>query len=195
MKEKFNHLYEEMISLVKGLLRKDLPDLEVAESCYRITFSYWEEMKKKCHEMKFADQQEEIEFFRCIKPKFTSQIEYYIFLYEALLAEPKNTTGSSTQDIIGFWEGEPKRYQRFYDKNSEFIQYYESGKRHLDKQYFIQTNKIPGLTSTVRVYDMDSCLYSLYGQLLTTWLANKMYHEYVERKLESLGVIDPFKKK
>ncbi len=190
MKEKFSQLYEEMMSDVKRLLKKELPELERAESCYRITLKYWEEVKKDCTKIKFADQSEEIEFFREIKPRFTCQIEYYIFLYEALLMEPKNSTVNSIQDIIRFWEDEPKRYKRFYDKNEEFIQYYESGKRHFDSQYFIRTNKNPGITSTVRMYDMDSGLYSLYGQLLTTWLANKMYHEYVQAKIEELkGII------
>lgn len=187
MKEKFNRLYEDMMSDAKRLLRKELPELERVECCYRITESYWAQVKELCKEMKFADQNEEIEFFKDIKPKFTSQIEYFLILYEALLMVSKNFSEFSTQEALLFWENETKRYKRFYEKNEEFIMYYENDERNLDSQYFVRTNKNPGITANVRVYDMNSNLYSLHGQLLTTWLANKMYYEYVLKKLETLA--------
>ena len=97
MQERFNHLYEGMMSDVLRLLQTELPELKRVESCYRITTKYWTKVKAICSETSFANSGEEIEFFRCVRPQFTSQIEFYLILYEAMLMVPKNISTDSVQ--------------------------------------------------------------------------------------------------
>lgn len=90
--------------------------------------------------------------------------------------------------IVGFWENEGKRFKWFCDKHSEFIEYYESGKRYNDSVYFLRENDIAKDFVSTSLHDMDKAFTTSHERLLRSYLANKKYWEYCrERRVSLVG--------
>src|SRR5689334_9574083 len=132
MNQKYQLLYSDMqkdIARCEGL---DLPEGEWVTACFWIAHSYWERLKKNIDPTKFDSEKDEIDFFRNVKPQFTSHIEYYTIVSEALICVPQKR-----EDAIVYWKGEANRFKRFCERNDDFLRYYESGKRFKDSLYFL----------------------------------------------------------
>jgi hypothetical protein len=167
-------------------MQLDLPETERVESSFWIASNYWDKLKammkgrdKKVIE--FKDDNEEIDFFRNVKPRFTCHIEYYAILSEALQFVPKDQKA-----VTHFWKEEYKRFGRFCSKNETFVSYYESGEQYGNSIYFLRENKQPGTFVTTVPYDADENLCSSHDRVLRSYLAHKMYNDYVRGRIKSL---------
>ena len=80
----------------------------------------------------FKSEEEEIRFFKEIKPKLFSRLIYYQKLYEFEVMRPNG----SIDVQIRYIEKELNRLTDFFDQNLEFYVYYRSGNTHLDQFFF-----------------------------------------------------------
>jgi hypothetical protein len=181
MNEKYQLLYSEMLKDIARCEQLELPDAEWVTACFWIAHNYWERLKKLTNPNGFKNESEEIEFFRNVKPQFTSYIEYFTILSEALVCVP-----SHSMEAICYWEEEAKRFKRFCERNEEFITYYESGERYKDSLYFLKRNVNTGYVPKAPVYDVEPEYCTSQDHLVRSYLANKKYNEYVQKRLESL---------
>ncbi|RFM34451.1 RteC domain-containing protein [Chitinophaga silvisoli] len=79
----------------------------------------------------FDNENEEIEFYKDIKPEFDSTI---IFLFRLLSIIINCPTSKDKQ--IEYYDIEITKIKKFYSNNKEFLLYNKSGGTHLDKFYF-----------------------------------------------------------
>ncbi len=173
-------LYDEMLSKISDKsIQPNKTDL--VESCFWIASKYWETLKKSIDKSFYSDQASEIKFFRTIKPKFTSQVQYYSMLAEAQLFVPEEV---GLQVI--YWRDELKRYRRFCERFNEFVDYYESNAVYLDNIYFVKVppDWVPAFQPVT--YDADKNFCSTHDHLVRGILAHRMYNAYVHEKLASL---------
>ncbi len=197
MKQEYELLYNDMLRDIERCLQLPHPEKENAERCFWIGKKYWGKLKDVVKEKGFKEASQEIEFFRDVKPQFTFHIEYFVILSEALRFAPKLTPvpdevagclksevweAATKRGIIDYWENEGKRFKRFYDKHSEFIEYYESGKRDNDSIYFLRENDVAKDLAISSLYDRDTTYSTSHERLLRTYLANKKYWEYCKEK-------------
>jgi hypothetical protein len=77
----------------------------------------------------FTDPDEEIFFFKTIKPLFTAEREYHQRLYHA------NVFGTGNDS---FWEHECTRMQKILFEHHAFADYYHNGYTHNDYPWFRQ---------------------------------------------------------
>lgn len=177
MKIQHEQLYQEMMAAITAKSQQ-ANKTDMVESSFWIASKYWELLKKSIDITFFENEGSEIDFFRNIKPRFTSQIQYYTILAEVMLFVPEDT-----EEQIIYWKDELKRYQRFCDKNEEFVAYYETGCVHMDSVYFVRVNPdwIPMYQPAT--YDADKSFCSSHDHLVRGLLANKMYYDFVKQKL------------
>ncbi|HEX7903910.1 MAG TPA: RteC domain-containing protein [Chitinophagaceae bacterium] len=180
MKHQWEHFYSLMLIDLRHANAMKLPKIEWVECCYWIAKNYWYKLKELFLERIIYADSEEIEFFRDVKPKFTSHIEYYLILSQGLLFAP-----DSPSEQLEYWEGELRRYQRFYAPNDMVINYYESGCHSSDALYFLQRNNQQGLLLHERIYEDMDCRSS-HDHVVRGLLAHRMYQDYVQRKLFEL---------
>ena len=154
------------------------------EDCFWIACQYWNKLKELIRIEPFSGETEEINFFKNIKPKFTCYIEYFVILNEALLFIQENVP-----DKITHWEQEANRYKRFCDRNRNFIRYFEGRGRDLDSNYFLERNNRQSALPQERIYDDGDCRSS-HDSIVRSFLANKMYNDYVKVKLDELSKIE-----
>lgn len=90
------------------------------------------------------------------------------------------------ETAIRYWKEEAGRYQRFQKRHADFIQYYDSGCRERDAEYFLLRNNRMDTKPQERLYEDEDCRSS-HDHLVRGLLASRMYQEYVEEKLKQLS--------
>lgn len=181
MNSKYEPLYRDLLNDMARCRQLELPDAEIAEHCYRVALNYWRRLKEYFGQRMMYVDEEEMDFFKAIKPQFTAHIEYNLLLNQALLFIP-----ADKEAAIRYWKEEEGRYQRFQKRNADFIQYYDSGCREKDADYFLLRNYRADMKPQERIYEDEDCR-SFHDHIVRGLLANRMYHEYVEDKLKQLS--------
>ncbi len=120
----------------------------------------------------FKNQQEEIQFFKEVKPLFNREIIYFIELYHIEANKPV----ANGNDQKKYYEKALKRLRDFFDQNRELYNYYLTDKKDMDHIYFLRTEAF-AMRQPLFISEMDqqfSTPYSLklaqlqaYEQLCT----------------------------
>jgi hypothetical protein len=104
MNANFLELYEALVRDINDILQTGSSEKEKMESCFRSGIEHWNKLKEKIKREDFATEEEEIHFFKNVKPRFTGEMEYYTQRYHAILFLPETDTKSQTN----FWGGRAK---------------------------------------------------------------------------------------
>ncbi|HSZ85760.1 MAG TPA: RteC domain-containing protein [Puia sp.] len=180
MNANFLALYEEFIRDLKIILNKNTDDKEKMEFCFRCGIDHWNKLKEKIKQEGFASEEEEINFFKNIKPRFTGEIEYYTQRYHAILFLPLG----DTQSQINFWEGELGRLNKFFGSYHEFFNYIHSKKTDRDHRYFLRSNSDGSNIAHANVFDMDQQTATSHDWLLTNMIGYEKYKKFVLEELK-----------
>ena len=173
MIHKYQEIYLNMLTEIDKCWQTCKADKEKAENCFWMAHHYCNRIKELASTNGFSSDQEEIDFFRDVKPRFTCFLDFYVILSESLMFVPKEP-----QPALDFWNEESKRFERFCHKNHLFISYFESGCTHLDDEYFLRRNIRPELLS-VSQSDGNKDYCTNYDMILGNYLAQKKYLEYI----------------
>jgi len=89
IRERATYLYG-LMNLEVDQCRKDEKKTlaDIAECCFQSCIKYWDILRGEVATYTFPDEDEEVNFFKNIKPLFTSQAEYYTLLYHAEMFKP-----------------------------------------------------------------------------------------------------------
>ena len=181
MKQEFRRLYKEMLQDIHRCMQLELSERERVDGCFWIARNYWDKLKAILKMRGFKDENDEIDFFRNVKPRFTCYIEYYVILTEALVCVP-----ISKDAAVSYWKEEVNRVKRFCDKHSDFIIYYQCKRRHSDAIYFLRKNNRATVVTLPAVYDADPEYGTSHDSIIRTFLAYDMYAKYVRKRLWEL---------
>lgn len=128
----------------------------------------------------FESVEDEIHFFKVIKPQFYSKYIYFINVYNFIMQKP---TGSDdfVKDYINY---ELTDLKRFFDHNHSFYQYYRSGSTLMDQVYFTRG----GFDVHVELEDFEEDeLYSTsHDYKLSKIIANEKYQDFLNLELQKL---------
>lgn len=128
----------------------------------------------------FEGLEDEIEFFKHIKPNFYSKYIYYISLYNFHIKKP---TGSNNiiQDYISSHLADLKH---FFDHNQVFYQYYRAGSTHLDNFYFIRGNF--DIYTEFDDFQGDEIFSTSHDYKISKLIANKQFQEFLLLKCKEI---------
>lgn len=179
--DKWQPVYNEFVRKIEKCFTNFATEKEQVQSAFEIAIKYWEGVKMTLPAHTFKDSVAEKHFYKYIKPRFTCYIEYLSKVYLGLCYEPEKRP--EVQQL--FWTNESKKLQKFTDKNSDFVAYYKSGNVEHDAQYFLPENYDLGNFTVSKIYDMDGEFMTSHDHLVAELLAQEMYHDYVDKKIEA----------
>lgn len=134
------------------------------------------ELKAFCRTYQFIDAQEEIRFFKDVKPVLVSQYLYQQERWKALRAdsyyEPKQKLTYYTQAL--------GKLQRFAQQNDEFCRYFISGATYLDHHYFTRQPQ------AAKWVNQDDNFSTSHDSKVAKVLAYEMLREYFVQTIETL---------
>lgn len=115
----------------------------------------------------FATREEEMSFFRTMKPYTGSLLQYYNSLLRLELSKP----AGSFDMLYRYYGQEQEGIRRFYEENKFLVSYYRSGETFLDDKLFVRVEGTVG--AGIGNPPQDGSLSSLCDSFVTAFLSNE----------------------
>lgn len=172
--------------LEKDLKKVDLTNQDAiikAEKSIAIIDASINELRKFVTANPFNSKQDEIDFFKTMKPEIVSKLIYFVSIFDIERKRPKG----GAEEKIKYFDAKIKKFQDYYNDNNGFYQYFKGGETYSDKLYFLRKNK------TIRIH--IDCYGSYMGDdfsanLDTTYAKFRGYKlaiEYFQNEIEKLS--------
>jgi len=130
----------------------------------------------------FLSTQDEIQFFKHIKPQIISKLIYYVKLYNIESKRPR----SSSKFQIKYLNSQINKLQVFFNDNLEFYHYYRRGATTLDEQYFVR-GKLDLRSPTESFHSfIDDEFSTCQDSTVATIMAFDMLIVYLQQEIEKL---------
>jgi len=130
----------------------------------------------------FASQEEEIAFFKHIKPQFVYRLIYYNEVYHIEMGKPQG----GEKAIRKFLNQELGKLQQFYAENQSFYKYYRMGSSYLDYIYFVRSEPDISFTLDSTYFHADPRFSTPYDYKTAKVIANEWLQHYLEGALQRL---------
>ena len=139
-------------------------------------------VKKYLTEEGFKNDEEEIHFFRCIKPQILGKLIYYNKIYRIETTCPV----SNGKMYYNYFSGQLANLKREYTEhlcNSDFYRYYHSGRTDRDDTYFKRgnINYHDGLNSIV--FEIDPEFSTFFDYKTARIISNDLLYTYLLTKI------------
>ena len=161
-------------------------EVQKAEQGIMACQKYVEKLREFITGRDFADEKEEIHFFKYQKPAFTSRLLYYIYLL-------KLESGIGINDRLAklrYYKRQMRNVAAFSRRNKEFIYYYRTGSTALDELYFKRGNADIKLLSNPLIFQFDPQFSTLHDHLVAKLVAKERIAKHIGERLHELEGID-----
>lgn len=179
MKTFSQSLMEQLSRNLEGIHLQNEEALSYSELAVRTILNTLEELKLFLASYSFPTKNEEILFFKEIKPQFTSLLIYYNEIYKMESNLPFGTASRSRK----YYEAELVKLQGYFDENVEFYRYHQKGNTFLDKKYFIRSKYDLKLTLDSFYLQADRSFSTSHDYQIARLIANERLKKYIESKI------------
>ena len=147
-------------------------DISIDTALYMVEFirPLFEELRTFIAKYEFQDKDEEILFFKNIKPAILSKLLYFNHIYVIELRKPSGGIDS----IRDYYKERLASITNFFNANLDFYQYYRSKASHLDKYYFLRGRENYKLCHGCGMFDKDPLFSTCYDHKVAKILAYDM---------------------
>ena len=130
----------------------------------------------------FSNKEEEIYFFKHIKPEVLSRLLYFTEIYNTEMRKPHG----SIEVLKKYYNDRLDELTSYFESNLDFYQYYRSKATHLDNHYFVRGHIDFKLCPNCIPYDRDPEFSTCYDHKAAQILANDMLCIYLNKKLHGV---------
>ena len=153
-----------------------------AAECITICHHHLQLAKELVTTSGFRFEEQEIQFFREIKPAMLGKLNYYIALHQFTAAEALLGADTRERHYLGHLE-KIEQYTKF---NSSFIQYLASGSTHRDKEYFTRYYSDLKLLGEPLAFHVDPAFSTFYDIRAGEYYGHIAFAKYLTNGLNSL---------
>lgn len=175
-------LNSEVLRSIERIESRDTDVLKKSLEASRVLGEAFDRLKQYIIGYRFQNDDEEIKFFKEIKPRLFCRLIYYRKLYNIEMNRPVGSIEAQRE----YLDAHVRAINAYTQKRLDFIRYFRSGATHLDSLYFLR-----GQTDTEQY--LETFYYELDPQFSTNAdfkvakiLANDMLSVYLMGELESL---------
>lgn len=136
-------------------------------------------LKKIVSKNNFKSDTEEIQFFKELKPQFTSKLIYFNMVYKIEMKRPNG----GNRILKKYYHNELLKLKLFFDNELEFYQYYRSGSTYLDYKYFQRGKFDIKLALDNYYFETDTTFSTSHDFKVAQILANDLLQLYLENQL------------
>lgn len=180
-------LLEEMEQQLKAIHAQTRDPVRYAEQAIKLLVTILEQLKTFSVKYKFVDVNEEIEFFRDIKPRFACRLLYYNDVYNIEVSKPLG----QEKGMRKYYKSELAKLKSFFDDNLEFYRYYRTGDRELDGRYFVRRRFDLRPTLDSAYFQADHRFSTSHDFKVARIMANDMTRIYLEERLATTNDRQP----
>jgi len=141
------------------------------------------EVKSFVLEKGFDSTEDEILFFKTIKPKFTSKLIYF---KKVRNLESRKPLGSR-RIIREYLDSELNKLNNYFTENMEFYNYYRMGNNFLDPKIFTRNNTEISYNLEYFYFELDHRFATTHDYKVRAIIGNEIFQNYIENKIVSLS--------
>lgn len=140
-------------------------------------------LKKQFLKDKTMSLDSEIDFFKNIKPKFTSLYIYHNTIFKIETKMPHGGEKITKK----YLNNELKKLKRFFDNNLDFYNYHRTGSSFLDFKYFVRGSHDVKLRLDSFYFEADHNFSTSHDFKVAKIIAYDLIQVYLETKLSNIG--------
>lgn len=172
-------------SLERTLPKVNFTDPDFSEKLEKGVFQSAKTLKilrEKTQEKKFKNKEEEITFFKKIKPRVVGKVIFYLNLDNIR----KQIPVQSTKNIKKYFCRQIVDLNEYLLEHEEFYQYWKRNKTHRDEEYFLRHQNFIIWHNELLHPLIDSDFSSSYDLVLAKIIANKATIKYLMEQLKKM---------
>lgn len=183
MRPKFKQMLFELTEQLNFINLEMDDSIAKSEKSLELTLKAIDNLKKQFLKNKTISSDTEIDFFKNIKPKFTSLSIYHNAIFKI---ETKMPHGG---DFITkkYLNKELKKLKRYFDNNLDFYNYHRTGSSFLDFKYFIRGSHDVKLRLDSFYFEADHSFSTSHDFKVAKILAHDLVQVYIETKILKMG--------
>ena len=183
---RFSQIMDSFKQEIAGILNSPVQQTRVVQKGISLCNHVLSKLKDEIQNADFATVEDEIYFFKEVKPAVMSHLIYFTEVRSCEIRKPK--AGAHFQ--VRFFEKEIKKVNKFFYRNTDFAHYMELGQSYLDHQLFTRNHQgnYP-FTPLVNYYQFPE--FSTSHDML--WSKIKAMHRLLHYIRQSLEEIRPGK--
>lgn len=167
----------------------------IEESYHMIVFlrNLLSDLKKYVMDNGFRDDNEEIVFFKTIKPQILGKLIYYNKVFRIETSRPVNV-GKMYFNYFSDELQELKQEYKEHSYNSEFYRYYRTGRTDYDREFFLLGKINPHIGLNSFIFEIDTQFSTYYDYKVSRIIANELLYNYLLSKItpdDSINVFHP----
>lgn len=175
-------LHRELETEIDNIETEGLPPLETTKRIIDVVKTTMEQLRKHVKDCSFANETDEIHFFKAIKPKFTSKLIYYMRLYKLETNLPHGDVKLRRKLL----KKELRDLQETLTRHLPFFQYYRSGATYLDNKYFLRSSQDIDLIPDPQYLGLDTAFHTAHEYLISELLAYEKLSQHLREELAKL---------
>lgn len=175
-----------------GDLEKDLKKIDLtnsdaiikAEKSIFVINASLKELRKIVTATPFNSKQDEIEFFKKMKPEIVSKLMYFKSIFDIERKRPKGSVKKQKK----YFDAEIQKFQDYFNNNHVFYQYFKGGETYSDKQYFLRKNKSIRIHIDCFGSYMDDDFSVNLDTTFAKFMGYKLAIKYFQNEIEKLSL-------
>lgn len=180
MLKKMNILYEEFKNEITSINTSGIGVTERSKNGLVYVGKILGQLQNTVQNNQFESVEEEIQFFKYLKPKFYQWKIYYLEIYSMESCRPV-----CGKPLIKFYNEQVKFYQSFFDRHGYYYQYYRLKLVEMDSYYFVRGAGLPYLVMP-DVHELNSSFSTALDYLFAKFMAYEELLKYVLAEIERL---------
>lgn len=147
-------------------------------------------LRKAVNERGFQTEEDEIYFFKHIKPNITGHLIFYRHIFDI---EAKRM-GCTDEEVECYIARKKRDFNEFVKDNLEFVYYYQSRYVHMDRQYFLRSAFRAPIPHQSTDAFHDSEFTTPYDHLAAKSIAKDLFYKFLLKPLrEKIDNLSPTK--
>ncbi|WP_338839201.1 RteC domain-containing protein [Flavobacterium ginsenosidimutans] len=165
--------------------------IQLAETAVTLVLDYLRDVKEFVLKRSFENAEEEIYFFKKLKPSILSKLIYYNSVYKIEMKKPYG----GDRIIKTYLNQELTKLKRFFDNNLEFYKYYRTNSTYLDNLYFVRGKFDIKLSLDTYYFESDQNFSTTHDYKVAKIIAYDLIQVYLEDQLFNIKKYSPTKDK
>ncbi|MES2588827.1 MAG: RteC domain-containing protein [Bacteroidota bacterium] len=166
---------KQLINEIEQILQSKADMTVMAKKASKLISQTLISFRKQIREKGFKKDEDEIYFFRNIKPK----IHAYLIFFSILTDIETSKFHMNDEEVNNLIEKKIRMFRHIMRENLDFVTYYMEGLSHLDRQYFLRPVDVQKVTRHTANMMLDPEFNTTYDSVAANIIAQKLLINYL----------------
>lgn len=184
VKKKYAEIFNDLEKELKKIEKQVETTLNIADKSITAIDTTTRQIRKMVTLKGFESDQDEINFFKIIKPKIVSKLIYFVNVFKI----ENNRPVGSIKVQKKYFENEIYNLQQYFNDNILYLQYFRNGETNLDHQYFLRKNKSVKTHFECFGSYIDDDFAASLDSTFSKFIGFELLIEYLQNEIDNLSI-------